>query len=75
MLMTTYLNKNICDHSLWFLLFLKDDLDKAQARRDEASKHPKFNDKKKPLFIPPPNPAYIELKNAVEEEIRKRNNA
>lgn len=70
-----YLNKSLSDYSLWELGDIEKSLKEAEAKREEASKHPKFTtgvDKKKAMKFPPPNPAFLELKLAVEEEIRKR---
>lgn len=49
----------------------------ALTERNEASKHPKFdksNDKYVGSF-PPPNPEFLKLKLAIEEEIESRKNA
>lgn len=70
-----YLNKELSDHSLWDLGLIEKSLKDAIAKRAEASKHPKFTtgvDKKKAMVFPPPNPTFLELKLAIEEEIRKR---
>ena len=52
----------------------------AEKKRNLASEHPKFNrdqviDNKmiKPMEFPPINPKFLELKNALIEEINKRN--
>ena len=53
-------------------------LQTALNERMEASKHPKFNDKSTKKYVgefPPPNPEFLKLKLAIEEEIRKRKNA
>ncbi len=59
---------------LWALGALLDHLTNQEDRRAEASKHKKFNDRQTKLKLPPPNPKFIELKNAVEAEIRKKQN-
>lgn len=41
--------------------------------RNEVSKHPKFD--KKGMAFPPPNPEFLKLKSAIEEEIESRKNA
>lgn len=72
-----YLNKNLSDYSLWELGDIEKTLKDAETKREEASKHLKFTtgvDKKKAMEFPPPNPAFLELRSAVEEEIRKRQN-
>lgn len=72
-----YQNKPLSAYSLWELGDIEKTLKEAEAKREEASKHPKFTtgvDKKKAMEFPPPNPAFLELKLAVEEEIRKRQN-
>ncbi len=50
-------------------------LQKAEARRDEASKHEKFDiaNNKKAMVFPPPNPEFLKLKTAIEKEIASRN--
>lgn len=50
------------------LLQAYDDLRQSEAKRSEASKHEKF---KKTAFAPT-NPAFIELKTAIINEIRTR---
>lgn len=70
-----YLNKELSEHSLWDLGLIEKSLKEAEAKREEASKHPKFTtgvDKKKAMEFPSPNPAFLELKEAVELEIRKK---
>lgn len=42
----------------------------AEAKRVEASKHEKF----KKMPFPPANPEFLNLRIAIEEEIRKREN-
>lgn len=74
-MLMNYLNKPLSDYSLWELGDIEKTLKKAEAKREEASKHPKFTtgmNKKKAMEFPPPNPAFTELKSAIEEEIRKR---
>lgn len=70
-----YQNKPLSEYSFWELGDIEKLLKEAEAKREEASKHPKFTtgvDKKKAMEFPPPNPAFLELKSAIEEEIRKR---
>lgn len=70
-----YQNKPLSDYSLWDLGLIEKSLKEAETKREEASKHPKFTtgvDKKKVMPFPPPNPSFLELKLAVEEEIRKK---
>lgn len=52
-------------------------LQAAEDKRNEASKHPKF-DKSNNKYVgsfPPPNPVFLELKSAIEEELKVRKNA
>jgi len=52
-------------------------LQEAEEKRNEASKHPKF-DKSHDKYVgsfPPPNPEFLKLKSAIEEEIESRKNA
>jgi hypothetical protein len=46
----------------------------ALEKRQEASKHPKFdkNNAKNVGSFPPPNPVFLEIKNALENEMIKR---
>ena len=44
-----------------------------EKKREEAKKHPKFNDPKKKLFLPEPNQNYKSLKEAILNEMNKRN--
>lgn len=65
-----YNGKPLSEHSLWDLGIIETSLKEAITKREEASKHPKF----KKMKFPPPNPAFLELKSAVEAEIRKKQN-
>lgn len=65
-----YNGKPISSYSLWELGHIERSLKEAEVRREEASKHPKFNT----LKFPAPNPEFLKLKNAIAEEIRKKQN-
>lgn len=65
-----YQGKDLSSFSLWDLGKIETSLKEALAKREEASKHPKFEKMK----FPPPNPNFLNLKVAVEEEIRKKQN-
>lgn len=74
-----YQNKPLSAYSLWELGLVEKDIQAALARREEASKHPKFNvdrmkDGKKILKMPfpPPNVEFLKLKDAIEAEIKNR---
>lgn len=68
-----YLEKEIKDYSLWDLQAIKTSLEAAEAKREEASKHEKFTRTDgKAMAFPPPNPNFIKLKSAIEEEIASR---
>jgi hypothetical protein len=71
-----YCGKHLSDYSLWELATIEKSLLDAEARRDEASKHVKFNKatNKKAMEFPPPNPEFLKLKSAIEVEIRNRQN-
>lgn len=69
-----YNGKPLSSMDLWALGALLDHLTNQEDRRAEASKHPKFNDPKTKMKLPPPNPEFLKLKNAVEAEIRKKQN-
>ena len=72
-----YNDKLLTDYSLWDLGKVYQSLKEAEAKREEASKHPKFDTKnnKKAIPFPPPNPNFLKLKDAIEAEIRKKQNA
>lgn len=55
---------------LWALGLLLDHLTDMEDKREEARKHKKF----KEMPFPPVNPEFLKLKNAVELEIRKKQN-
>lgn len=65
-----YQGKDLSSLSLWDLGKILNTFNDALAKREEASKHPKFEKMK----FPPPNPNFLNLKEAVEEEIRKKQN-
>lgn len=65
-----YQGKDLSSLSLWDLGKIETSLKEALAKREEASKHPKFEKMK----FPPPNPNFLNLMQAVEEEIRKKQN-
>lgn len=70
----SYGGKPLSQYGLWELgQFLKN-IEAAEAKREEAAKHPKFSDKKTKLFLPNPNPEYFKIKEAIEAEIKKRQN-
>jgi hypothetical protein len=68
----SYQGKTLALMDLWALGLLLDYLTDQEDRRTAATKHEKFNNPKTKLKLPPPNPKFIELKNAVEAEIRKK---
>lgn len=70
-----YQGKSLATMDLWALGLLLDYLTDQEDRRTEAGKHKKFNDPKTKLKLPPPNPEFLKLKNAVEAEIRKKQDA
>lgn len=66
-----YLDKPLSKHDLWVLGEILSSLKAAEAKREAASKHEKF----KKMKFPPINPEFLKLKEAVELEIRKKQNA
>ena len=72
-----YGGKPLSDYNLWELGLIKKSLKEAEDKRDEASKHRKFdkNSSKNVGAFPPPNHEFLKLKTAIEEEIRKKQNA
>ena len=75
--MDSYNDKPLSSYSLWDLGKVYQSLKEAEAKREEASKHPKFDTKnnKKAIPFPPTNPNFLKLKDAIEAEIRKKQNA
>jgi len=73
----TYNGKPLSAYNLWELGLIEQSLKQAHAKREEAGKHLKFDklNNKKALDFPPPNPEFLKLKNAIAEEIRKKQNA
>lgn len=76
-----YNGKPLSSYSSWDLIVIERGLKDAELRREEASKHVKFNSDRevngqriKKINMPAINPNFINLKNAIEEEIRKREN-
>jgi len=63
-----YLGKALSSYDVWALSAILQSLKDAEAKREEARSHDKF----KKMAFPPPNPEFVKLKNAIEEEIRKR---
>lgn len=72
-----YLNKEIAEYSIWDLTIILNSLKVAEARREEASKHHKFDkvNNKKAMEFPPINSEFLKLKEAIEKEIRNKQNA
>jgi hypothetical protein len=69
-----YLNREISELHDLALMQAVMDLNEALAKREQASKHPKFdkNNSKNVGSFPPPNPAFVELKAALEAEMNNR---
>jgi len=65
-----YLGAPLSTYSLWELgQFLKSFVD-AEKKRKEAKNHEKL--KKRNIKLPPPNPEYLKLKSAIDNEIKFR---
>ena len=65
-------NKKPSDLDDWTLIAAWDNCGQVLKQRAEASKHPKFNNGPKRMEFPPPNPAFIEMMNEIEKEMKKR---
>ena len=61
-------NKKPSELDDWTLLAVHDQCGQLIAKRNEAKSHEKF----KKMSIPPPNPAFIEMMNSIEDELKKR---
>lgn len=76
-----YGGKELSDYSLWELGDIEKSLKAALDKREAASKHVKFNENREingknvaKMEFPPINPEFLKLKEAVEIEIRKKQN-
>lgn len=69
-----YLGKDLAALDLWALGNILKSLNDAEKRREEASKHPKFDraSNAKAMEFPSPNPEFLKLKAEVEEQIKQR---
>lgn len=67
-----YQLKEISELDDWFLIDAYDKCGQAEKQREEASKNPKFTTDKKKMQFPPVNPKFIEMKNEIESEMKKR---
>lgn len=77
-----YGGKELSEYSLWDLHLIEKNIKEAEDKREKASKHIKFNadreqngKKVSKMEFPPINPEFLKLKEALEAEIRKRQNA
>lgn len=72
--MPTYKGKDLTAFSDWELAQVVYDFEQAEKKREKASKHPKFDKltDNKAMEFPPPNPEYLKLKSAINQEIEKR---
>ena len=72
----SYGGKPLATYSLWELGRFLEYMEKAEKRREVASKHKKFDkaNNLKAMEFPPINPEYFKIKTAIEEEIRKKQN-
>ena len=62
-------NKKPSELDDWTLLAVHDQCGQQLVKRNEARLHEKF----KKMPFPPPNPAFIEMINSIELELKKRN--
>jgi hypothetical protein len=72
----SYGGKPLSLYSLWELGDFLKRIEAAEAKREAASKHKKFDkaNNKQAMEFPPANPEYFKIKNAIIEEIRKKQN-
>ena len=74
--MASYNNKDLKEYSPSQLEAILSGLQASEQKRNEAASHPKF-DKSHPKYVgsfPPPNPEFLKLKSAIEEELKVRKN-
>lgn len=69
-----YKGKNLADFDLWELELANYEFNEADRKREEASRHHKFDkiNNKKAIELPPINPEYLKLKEAIKQEFEKR---
>lgn len=74
-----YRGQPLSSYSLWDLGLIEKSIKEAIAKREEASNHPKFNTDRndngktiKKILFPSPNIEFLKLKDAVETEIKNR---
>lgn len=74
-----YRGQPLSSMNLWELGLVEKSIKEAEVKREEASKHPKFNvdrevggKKVKKIPLPPINVEFLKLKDAIEAEIRFR---
>lgn len=65
-------DKEISELDDWALVIASEYCGQVMAKRNEASKHTKFNDGPKRMEFPPPNPAFVQMMNEIENELKKR---
>lgn len=72
----SYGGKPLSLYSLWELGDFLKHIKEAEEKREAASKHKKFDkaNNKQAMEFPPPNSKYYKIKNAIIEEIRKKQN-
>lgn len=71
---TIYKGKPLSEFTDWELEQCNYEFAQAEAERENASKHHKFDkiNNKKAMDFPPPNPQYLKLKEAINLEFEKR---
>jgi hypothetical protein len=69
--MANYNGKPLSEYFTSQLEAILSGLQSAETSRNKAASHEKF----KKMEFPPPNPAFLELKTAIEEELKVRKNA
>lgn len=69
-----YLNKPLKEYFTSELEKVLASFKEAEEAREKTSQHPKFDkaNNKKAMEFPPPNPNYLKLKSAIEEELESR---
>ena len=65
-----YQGAPLSSYSLWELGQFEKSFIEADKKREEASTHEKLI--KRNIKLPPPNPEYLKLKSAIENEIKFR---
>ncbi len=66
----TYAGKPLSSYDVWALGAILKSMNDALSKREESRLYKKF----RKMEFPPPNPEFLKLKIAIEEEIKRKTN-